>query len=226
MDALSQSKFEALWAGYSGEALDYSEALAAARKNPVFGVDLKNVLSEGRRQAMTVALEDSEALAEEVRGAVEEAVREGTGLAEFRGRLDAITLSRGLSDVAPWHAETIFRTNSLAAYAGGAWTNLKALEAAGRIVAAEYLAVRDDRTRPNHLAMDGWWGPLDHPAWAIWWPPNGWNCRCFIRGLAPEEIEARGGLAAAPPAPAVSPDPGFEGNPGLGVWAIVGRHMA
>jgi hypothetical protein len=38
--------------------------------------------------------------------------------------------------------------------------------------------------------------------------------------LTAEEVEARGGLAAAPDPPAVAPDEGFDGNPGLGLWTL------
>ena len=212
-------------AGATGRALNYTAAVAALRRNPVFGVQTDNVLSWGRREAMTIAAAETDAIAAEVEEALAEAVRGGEALPAFRSRLDAITTGRGLSDLEPWHAETVFRTNVQSAYAGGQWTGAKALAEEGRVAAAEYVATRDDRTRPTHLAMDGWWGPLDSPTWVIWWPPNGWNCRCQVRLLTPEEVEARGGLAAAPTPPAVSPDPGFAGNPGTGLWQTIQRHM-
>lgn len=226
VEDLARSLVEAAWTGYSGAALEYGDALAAMQKNPVWGVNLKNVLSWGRREAMQIAATDMEALETEVRGFLEEAVQEGTDLADFEARLTDALAARGIAPADPWHAETIFRTNVLAAYSGGQWVRAQDLQAAGRIEAAEYVAVRDDRTRPAHLAMNGWWGPLDSPTWAAWWPPNGWNCRCMAILLTPEEVEARGGIAAAPQALAVSPDPGFEGNPGTGLWQAVGKHMA
>jgi SPP1 gp7 family putative phage head morphogenesis protein len=195
------------------------------RKNPLFGINLKNVLNWGRREAMTIAAADMDAVEQEVRGAIDEAVAKGTGLEEFRAKLDAVTQARGLAPIEPYHAETIFRTNTLAAYSGGEFVRAQELFASGEIVAAMYVAVVDDRTRPNHLAMDGFWAALDSPVWDAWWPPNGWNCRCTIILLTQADVDRLGGWAAAPQAPAVSPDPGFEGNPGTGLWAIVGRHM-
>jgi len=195
------------------------------RRNAVFGVRLDNVIAWGRREALQIATADIGAIETEARGLIESAVREGTGLEEFeRDFADALS-ARGLSPVAPWHAETIFRTNSLSAYAGGEWANAKSLEASGDIVAARYVAVLDDRTRPAHAAMDGWWGRLDDPVWETWWPPNGWNCRCFVVLLTQADVDALGGWDAQPQAPAVFPDPGFDGNPGTGIWRIVSGSM-
>lgn len=44
----------------------------------------------------------------------------------------------------------------------------------------EYITVGDGRVRPAHAALHGKRWPLDHPAWAEIWPPNGWNCRCTV----------------------------------------------
>jgi hypothetical protein len=73
--------------------------------------------------------------------------------------------------------------------------------------------------------MDSFWAGLDDPIWDTWWPPNGWNCRCQIRLLSQADVDALGGWEAAPQAPAVYPDPGFDGNPGKALWRIVGTAM-
>ena len=225
IEGLERSLVESAWAGYSGAALDYSGAVAAMRRNPLWGVNLDNVLSWGRREALEVAATDLAALEPEVRGLLEEAVREGWTLDRWREGLDAALEGAGLAGPEPWHAEAIFRTNVLAAYSGGQWTRAQDLAARGDVVAAMYVAVLDDRTRATHGAMDGVWARLDDPVWLTWWPPNGWNCRCGILLLTQADVDRLGGWEAAPQAPAVSPDPGFDGNPGLGLWRAVGLHM-
>jgi len=226
IDALAEIKVEAAVAGMTGgPALAYDGAVAALKKNPIFGIQTDNVLDWGRREAMTLAAAETDAIAAEVEDALAQAVRDGWTVDRFGEALDAVTTSRGLDPAKPWHVETVFRTNVQAAYAGGQWTAARQLAQDGLVAAAEYVAVEDDRARPNHAAMNGWWGPLDSPTWAIWWTPNGWNCRCGIRLLSPEEVEARGGIQAAPAPPAVSPDPGFAGNPGTGLWQAIQKHM-
>jgi SPP1 gp7 family putative phage head morphogenesis protein len=226
VDELAQTIVASAWSGYAMEAVDYTDAVAAMKKNPLWGVDLKNVLSWGKREAMQVAAQDMASIEGEVRGFLEAAVTQGMGLKDFEARLGEALQTRGLATPDPWHAETIFRTNVLGAYSGGQWARAQELAASGEIVAAMYVAVRDDRTRETHLAMDGFWARLDDEVWTRWWPPAGWNCRCTIILLTQADVDRLGGWAATPAAPAVSPDPGFEGNPGTGLWAVIGKHMA
>ena len=42
-------------------------------------------------------------------------------------------------------------------------------------------AVMDDRTRPDHAALDGIAKPADDPLWDKYQPPLGWGCRCTTR---------------------------------------------
>lgn len=53
-----------------------------------------------------------------------------------------------------------------------------------------YLTAGDDRVRPAHAVMHGVTAPLDHPMWRVWWPPNGYRCRCDAVRLRPEELAA------------------------------------
>jgi SPP1 gp7 family putative phage head morphogenesis protein len=51
----------------------------------------------------------------------------------------------------------------------------------------QYSAVLDDRTRPEHAALDGVVKHIDDPFWDKWFPPNGWNCRCDVTQTNVEE---------------------------------------
>ena len=48
----------------------------------------------------------------------------------------------------------------------------------------------DDKVRKSHAAMDGITLPRDSPFWRTTWPRRGWNCRCQLVGITPEEAEA------------------------------------
>lgn len=59
-----------------------------------------------------------------------------------------------------------------------------------------YVAVMDNRVRPDHAGMNGARYPVDHEFWRNHYPPNGWNCRCTVRWdgtdgimIAPDTIE-------------------------------------
>lgn len=44
----------------------------------------------------------------------------------------------------------------------------------------QYRTVRDDKVREEHAKMDRITLPVDDPFWNIYYPPNGWNCRCSV----------------------------------------------
>ena len=44
-----------------------------------------------------------------------------------------------------------------------------------------YMSLQDDRTRPIHKAWHGITLPIDHPFWKTHYPPNDWECRCYVK---------------------------------------------
>ena len=50
-----------------------------------------------------------------------------------------------------------------------------------------YDAINDTRTRPTHLAMDGYVAPIGSPIWNQWNPPCGYRCRCNLISLSPRQ---------------------------------------
>lgn len=86
----------------------------------------------------------------------------------------------------PYRLETIFRTNIQSAYAAGRWQQQM------RNVADrpywEYNAVMDNRTRPTHAALNGRVFRWDDPIWQTIYPPNGYNCRCWVRALTEAQM--------------------------------------
>lgn len=45
----------------------------------------------------------------------------------------------------------------------------------------EYVTARDEHVREEHRNLDGLVYPLDDPFWDMYYPPNGWRCRCTAR---------------------------------------------
>lgn len=86
--------------------------------------------------------------------------------------------------------QTIYRTNLQSAYMAG--RHAQALEQADRAPWAQYLAVRDSRTRPAHAALHGKVFRIDSPEWSVISPPNGYNCRCRARYMSDRELAQRG----------------------------------
>lgn len=91
---------------------------------------------------------------------------------------------------------TIFNTNIRTAQAAGRWASIQKAKAYRPYLM--YVAVHDNRTRPLHRL----WGglddgkpiilPVDHPCWAIYFPPCGWGCRCGVLQLSERDLQRRG----------------------------------
>lgn len=73
----------------------------------------------------------------------------------------------------------------------------------------QYETVRDDRVREAHRMLDGTIKPVGDAFWKIYYPPNGWNCRCSVRQLDAGTV--------TPNADIVYPEllPMFRGNIGI-----------
>ena len=52
-----------------------------------------------------------------------------------------------------------------------------------------YRALHDGRTRREHLDLDGATYPIGHDFWKIYYPPNGWRCRCDVDQVEKQAIK-------------------------------------
>jgi SPP1 gp7 family putative phage head morphogenesis protein len=69
-----------------------------------------------------------------------------------------------------------------------------------------YVAVMDERTRESHAKLNGTVRPIDDPFWDIYYPPNGWGCRCSVRATDKKVTEILGDIENMPSI--------FKNNPG------------
>lgn len=110
----------------------------------------------------------------------------------------ALTGTDAPVNVGPHRLRTIYDTNLRVSRAAGRWSRIQELK--GERPFLMYVAINDGRTRPLHRR----WGgldpsqpiriilPVDHPAWAIYFPPNGWLCRCSVRQLSQRDLDRMG----------------------------------
>lgn len=52
-----------------------------------------------------------------------------------------------------------------------------------------YCTVGDSQTRPEHAALDGLTLPASDPEWGRIYPPNEWNCRCWVEAIPVDEFD-------------------------------------
>ena len=102
------------------------------------------------------------------------------------------TFERFLSDVR--HIDTTYNQNylraefnfvTLSATAASQWESFDPDESRYLL---QYRTVGDNRVRPEHAAMHGITLPQSDPFWDVYFPPNGWNCRCSVAQVRAEKF--------------------------------------
>ena len=78
-------------------------------------------------------------------------------------------------------AATVFRTNIQSAINDAQWQMMHDPAILAEVAYLEYVTMEDTRVRATHRKMHGVIRPVDDPVWKIWYPPNGYNCRCKLR---------------------------------------------
>jgi SPP1 gp7 family putative phage head morphogenesis protein len=150
------------------------------------------------------------------------AIENGTTMRDFKNNMNEFLESKGYEGITNFQADNIFRTNMQTAYQVGHYKQMTSSEVMKLRPYWQYDAVNDKHTRPSHLAMDGRVFRADDPIWDIWYPPNGFRCRCGIITLSERQVKERG-LRVEQGAPRaaevggkfvnVMPDPKFSKNP-------------
>ncbi|MDE6456450.1 MAG: phage head morphogenesis protein [Dysosmobacter sp.] len=190
-----------------GEAVDYFK-----ERIPVTADAFYQITEEYRSLAFTVGGYTKAQILKKFYDALLTALEDGGTLREFREDMNSFLEKEGYEGLAPQQAELIFRTNIQTAYNVGHYKQMTDPAVKKLRPYWQYDAVNDAGTRPSHLAMDGKVFPADSPVWDVWFPPNGFKCRCTVRTLSKRQVERRG-LTVEREFPAVEPDPHFGTNP-------------
>lgn len=204
------------------EAIAYMEG-----KGFVTTWDWKEQLVINSAQVFTVAKAMSMDVLQDIRSEVEAALKNGTTFKDFQKNLEPRLRAKGwwgkgvdpvsgktVQLGSPHRLETIYQTNTQSAYQAGHWKRQEENKVNRPYL--EYDAVGDAATRPSHLELSGVVKPVDDPFWSTYYPPNGYNCRCRVISLTPEQTNKKGGVTEGDPE--VDPDNGFSQNSGKTPW--------
>jgi len=175
-------------------------------KGYAFTWDWQEMWQDAHAKAFTVAKVTQLDILEDIRGAVQKALDEGTTLRDFQKNLTPILQAKGwwgkqelmgatgaVQEVqlgSPRRLKTIYRTNLQTSFMAGRWK--EQVENADDRPYLQYVAVMDRRTRPSHARLHGRVYRYDDPFWKAFYPPNGWGCRCRTRALSEANVQSRG----------------------------------
>ena len=148
-------------------------------------------------RAFVVAGAQGADLLEDLRGAVDEAIQEGTGLQAFRQNFARIVAEHGWTgwtgEGTPggvaWRTKVIYQTNMSTSYAAGRYKQLSDPELLKILPYWQYHHMDGElHPRPLHQAWDGLTLPPDHPFWEEHYPPGGWGCMCWVSAVSQDDF--------------------------------------
>jgi Phage Mu protein F like protein len=186
------------------------EVLAYFRnKNLVTSFDWRDVWQEEHAHAFTVAKAMQMDVLKTIHAAVEKAIVEGQPFEQFQAELTPRLIAAGwwgkqvVTDPAsgmpvnaqlgsPHRLRIIFDANIRTANAAGFWERIQ--RSKDILPYLMYMETTSREARAEHLA----WAsqpvilPVDHPWWQTHFPPNGWQCKCWVLQIDEEDALAAG----------------------------------
>lgn len=208
------------------EAIDlpFEEAISFFRQKANVGTkSYRDVWGAAHSKAFMVSGAMSKDLVQAFRNEIDRALSEGTTLADFRKSFDGIVAKHGWSFKGDrdWRTKIIFDTNIRTAHAAGRYAQLTK---PGSLIAFPYWQYNHSgalHPRRNHLSWNGTVLPADDPFWQTNYPPNGFNCGCFVTPVSDAGLRRQGksGPDASPNLEQLDgsvrgADAGFDYNPG------------
>lgn len=182
------------------EALQYAQLKKIVLPDEFYSLDLRT-----RQYASTVSFLTSLEQINTVMHAVNKSIADGSTFNDFQKLVAESEIILPES-----YLDNVFRTNIQSAYAHGRWQQQQRNKAARPYLM--YSAIDDSRVRPSHLAMNRIIRHIDDPFWLIWYPPNGFRCRCTVIALT-EKQALKYGITSDEDLPDVAVDLGWSTNP-------------
>lgn len=214
--------------GLTGDFI-FKEAVNFLKKKQPLSKEEYEALDEASRsKAFTVSGYSSAEVLSTFLDTLEEACEQGQTKKQFMDNMNSWLQDHGYDTVNPWKSDTIFRTNMQTAFNAG---HYKSMTDPGTMKLRPYwmyMTAGDNDVRAAHAAMHERVYRADDPIWDVWYPPNGFRCRCTVVSLTKGQVERRGLRVMDKPPYKVDfetgeivtdmPDKGFSNNPAKEVW--------
>lgn len=207
----------------------FKEAAAfLQKKTPLSESEYKTLDDACRAKAFTVSGYTSLEILQKFLDELADACENGTTKKEFMERMNDFLLRNGYEGLNPFRADVIFRTNMQSAYNAGHYKSMTDETTKKLRPYWKYVTAGDGEVRESHAQMDGRIYAADDPIWDIWYPPNGYRCRCSVVSMTKKQVERSGIPVSTKPPYDVDystgeilyryPDKGFSNNPAKDAW--------
>jgi uncharacterized protein with gpF-like domain len=198
------------------QAVTAEEAVAFfAQKGFKLGFDYRDVWQQEHQAAFTVAKAMQLDVLQDIRAAVDAALKNGTTLAEFQKTLTPLLQAKGwwgkkeqadpltgeLAVVqlgSPARLELVYDTNLATAYSEGQWERIQRNKELFPFL--EYVRSASVNPRHTHLAYAGLVLPADDAFWQTHYPIKEYKCKCSVVQHTRRMLEREGLVVGkAPP---------------------------
>ncbi|MDX5595308.1 PBECR2 nuclease fold domain-containing protein [Pseudovibrio sp. SPO723] len=176
-------------------------------------------LHQAHDRAFVVAGATKDALLEDFRTAIDDAIGKGVPLKGwldkndiyhpgFLDKFDEIVKRHGWDHKGKrlWRARVIYETNLKTAYAAGRYKQMREPATLKVFPYWQYVHAHERvpvQARASHKAWDGLILPATDPWWDVYYPPNDWLCSCGVRPISKAQLK-RLGKQAPDQSPAIT----------------------
>lgn len=198
------------------------------KKKPLTETEYKTLDDECRAKAFSVSGYTSLEVLQGFLDELADACEQGKTKKDFMDTMNDFLERNGYEGLNPFHADVIFRTNMQTAYNAGHYKSMTNPMTKKLRPFWKYVTAGDGEVRESHALMEGRIYAADDPIWNIWYPPNGFRCRCSVVSLTKSQVE-RSGVSVSKGLPegvdystgeilSRYPDKGFSNNPAKDTW--------
>lgn len=177
------------------ESLPFEEAITYLKSK--VDIPTKNwtdIQSDAHDVAFVIAGLNRVDLLAELHQEIDNAIKNGTTLADFRKSFDEIVQRHGWTYKGQrgWRTSVIFDTNMHAARAAGRWQQFERLrDNMDTEPNLRYTSILGRNTRLAHRHLHGTIRPMNDGFWRFYYPPNGYRCQCMAITVSESQMQRR-----------------------------------
>ena len=189
-------EFREIAINYDMEQMPYNEAIDYfSNQTPMLVDDMIALEKPLRAKAFWLAKSDNIEATNRVYNFINQGIVEGQGVDEFIS-LNRDALNRlgfiETNDIRASYMRMAYRTNQGLALQSGRYQTSQNRMVRNLMPYQMYIAIMDDRVRPNHAMYNGMVYANNDPIWNVIYPPNGYQCRCTTVMLSSAQIQRYG----------------------------------
>ena len=177
----------------TGQVLPYDKAIKTfAGKTSMGDSEFKKNYDGIYNRYFTIAGIDSQNTLDQIKSIVEQSLKTGTSYGDFKANARDVLNKAGVTAINDSRLQLVYQNATLGSYGKGRLDELQSDAGKSLFPYWQYVAVMDNRTRPEHGILSGTIRPSNDSWWVLYYPPWAHRCRCTVVGVTEYQIEKKG----------------------------------